>query len=800
MASQNIARLGVVLGIDTAEFTAGVDKAIAENKKLKSSIQRETNAAAKEIIALKYAVEDYGKSLTKTEQIQREIATGRFMNATKEAKQMLLDQARAYDQVAASAQKAGKAQMMGMLGPKGDKLSPQQLSALGYQTTDILTGLAGGQNPLLVLIQQGGQLRDQFGGVSNVFKAFASVLSPLKLALGGVGAVIGALAYSFYQGSKELQAFNDNLILTNNYAGITKGKLNEVSEAVGTKLNVSVGNAKEAFYVLAASGKFTKESIGAVGEAVLNFAKLTGKDGKEAANELMSSFNGTAASAKDLNDKYHFLTVTQYKQIELLEMQGQKQKAIVVQADAFNQSIRNQKRDVGDLALAWENTVNWFSKYYDKLKGLADIGTNDDLIKRTKNQIETIKASIAATNGGEGNKAQRDALEVALINLRYYEGEKKKIEDKAAEDNKKQAELSAYQKANGLQGQLELEKDFRKASYEAQINEAMYGANEETRIKLEAAKKVYDEILKTEDNLLKNGTYNAALEYRNRTQKVEAILKDAEQKYAEISRQKEKELSKAQVNQQFEIENEKEKLKLYESQILMTEQQYKIGLNRLEVEHEIAKINRETSLTDEAKARLIEQQRKIGAAKEEVIGLSDKLETLRSINQAVFSNMGSAIDNFVRTGKFAFKDFARSVIQDIIAIQLKAQATKILGSVFSAIPSFFGGGPTGLASLGPSVNSSSVAFKASGGPVMANSPYIVGEVGPELFVPQGSGTIIPNNQLASSMQQPQIVYNGPYIQNMSAIDTQSATQFIASNKMSIFAANQSAARSLPASR
>ena len=70
MASQNIARLGVVLGIDTAEFQAGVDKAIAENKKLKASIQRETNAAAKEIAALKYATEDYGKSVSKVTQVQ----------------------------------------------------------------------------------------------------------------------------------------------------------------------------------------------------------------------------------------------------------------------------------------------------------------------------------------------------------------------------------------------------------------------------------------------------------------------------------------------------------------------------------------------------------------------------------------------------------------------------------------------------------------------------------------------------------------------------------------------------------
>ena len=73
MASSNIARLGVVLACDTAEFTASINKAIEENNKLKRSIQRDSDAAAKEIIALKYATEDYGKEVSKVVQIEREI-------------------------------------------------------------------------------------------------------------------------------------------------------------------------------------------------------------------------------------------------------------------------------------------------------------------------------------------------------------------------------------------------------------------------------------------------------------------------------------------------------------------------------------------------------------------------------------------------------------------------------------------------------------------------------------------------------------------------------------------------------
>ena len=161
--------------------------------------------------------------------------------------------------------------------------------------------------------------------------------------------------------------------------------------------------------------------------------------------------------------------------------------------------------------------------------------------------------------------------------------------------------------------------------------------------------------------------------------------------------------------------------------------------------------------------------------------------------------MEQALDQFVRTGKLSFSDLARSIISDLIAIQMRAQATAIfkssgLGDIFS---SFFGGGGGGSPVFG------STAFwggKADGGNVSSNNSYMVGERGPELFIPNSSGTIIPNHQLGSMGNQPQVVYNGPYIANMSAIDTQSAVQFLSRNKEAVWAANQSAQRSLPQSR
>lgn len=152
---------------------------------------------------------------------------------------------------------------------------------------------------------------------------------------------------------------------------------------------------------------------------------------------------------------------------------------------------------------------------------------------------------------------------------------------------------------------------------------------------------------------------------------------------------------------------------------------------------------------------------------------------------SVMSSMNSALDTFVTTGKMNFSSFAQSVIQDIEKIILKAMVAKTMTAAF---------GGTAFGDL--------LGF-ADGGSPPVGVPSIVGEQGPELFVPNRSGTIIPNNQLSSVLggggtSGP--TYNGPYIASMSAIDTQSAVQFLARNKTAVWSANQSAQRGLPTSR
>ena len=131
--------------------------------------------------------------------------------------------------------------------------------------------------------------------------------------------------------------------------------------------------------------------------------------------------------------------------------------------------------------------------------------------------------------------------------------------------------------------------------------------------------------------------------------------------------------------------------------------------------------------------------------------------------QNAFQSMEDSLVDFVQTGKLNFKDFANSVIADMIRIavrqQLIAPLLRSFGSSFAPAPSGIGYGEAfsggDIFKPGALDNLQNIPFgagtvlpgRAMGGPVSAGSPYLVGEKGPELFIPNSSGNIAPNTSL-----------------------------------------------------
>jgi len=143
-----------------------------------------------------------------------------------------------------------------------------------------------------------------------------------------------------------------------------------------------------------------------------------------------------------------------------------------------------------------------------------------------------------------------------------------------------------------------------------------------------------------------------------------------------------------------------------------------------------------------------------------------------------------AIVNFVKTGKLSFKDLANSIIADFVRIQARQIALGLFGGggTSSGIGNFF------------SILSGGLPGRASGGPVSANTPYLVGENGPELFMTKTAGTIIPNNQLGAMGGSTSVTYN------INAVDASSFRQMLAREPEFLYAVTEKGRSSIPGGR
>jgi phage-related minor tail protein len=813
MASQNIARLGVVLGLDTAEFTAEIEKAISANGKLKNAIRRDTDAAAKELIGLKHATDDYGKSLTRVQMIQRENTSGRFMNATAEMKQRLLDQAKAYDALTAATQKAAGAQF---------KMNQQQQIQLTYQTTDFFTQIASGQSPLIAAIQQGGQLKDVMGGVGNAFRAIGSLITPVTVSVTALAVAFTGTAYAVYQGNEEFKKLQDTITLTGNFAGITTDKFYLMSRALKQDVNVSIGTAKDIMESLVASGRFTEQTMASVGRAIAMFAKVSGLDAKESAEKLMSGFDGTAAGAKRLNDQYNFLTIAQYKQIEALEKQNDQQAAAQIVADALTESLKGNRRQVGYLEEAWSDLKKMASSAWNAMLGLgrpeqtieALERVNEQVIKTMKNIAERQKLGLnTQLMEAELRKQQEEFQRLTAKLVAESEAEDKK--GKKARENADA--IAARSKSGGLNAQIKLGQEAARLEMDAYFAKKLDMAPELQRIDIEMQQKsslaVLEEYQKNQDTLGQFAAENA----RIRAAKIAAIEAEADKKRFAYRKRMSWEADLREFEQTTEVlfRIDRERTQIFrdiatkrDEQTYLREQieakQQLIGATKKEVDIAMARIQAEQELqrlmrTQQFKSMSEEDQRKaqknmedVLAAKTVNIELAESLQRTENMYNTVFSSMGSAIEQFVRTGKLSIKDFTRSVIQDMFIMQMKLQAMTLVRALI--------GGFSTAMTYGTNIGSQQTNMlaaqefgmprRANGGAVSGGTPYMVGEKGPEMFMPSGSGTIIPNHSMG--MGSTTNVTNN-YI---NAIDTKSFEDRLLGSSNAIWAANQYAGKNL----
>ncbi|MEW3663524.1 phage tail tape measure protein [Pseudomonas aeruginosa] len=308
----------------------------------------------------------------------------------------------------------------------------QAMRQLPAQITDVVTSLASGMPLWMVAIQQGGQIKDSFGGVGATFQALgdqvksffgiasnasdglddiargadaaaasANNAKTAMVGLSGAGSafiVIGAavaaagvaLALAYEKGSSEADELNKAIVLTGNYAGTTAGQLS----AMAASLARANGTQYEAVAVLSeitATGKFTVDQIEQVATTSIAMQEATGKAVSDTVAEFSKLADEPVKASQQLNEKYHYLTASVYEQIAALDQQGDSLGAAQLAMDAYSQAMDERASQIvenlGTLETAWKTVAGVAKGAWDEMLGVGRTETPEERLEQlTKGQ------------------------------------------------------------------------------------------------------------------------------------------------------------------------------------------------------------------------------------------------------------------------------------------------------------------------------------------------------------------------------------------------------------------------------
>lgn len=285
---------------------------------------------------------------------------------------------------------------------------------LPAQMTDITVGLTTGQSPFYVLMQQGGQLKDIFGGIGPAIRAVvgyvAGLLTPVNLVTAGVV----AMAFAFEAGASEVRTFQNAITMTGGAAGVTANELGAMAKRIGDVRGTTAA-AAEALTKLVDTGKLGADSIEELGRAAILTQAATGRSVEDMVKDYERIADAPAEAIAKLNERYNFLTRAVYEQIAALEKEGRQQDAARLALTAYSQAMEERSQqvvqNVGYIEKAWNGAKNVAKEAWDAMLGLGRDLTPQDRIGQIQKELDQIGESFFHQDRAKALRAQLTGLQ-----------------------------------------------------------------------------------------------------------------------------------------------------------------------------------------------------------------------------------------------------------------------------------------------------------------------------------------------------------------------------------------------------
>ena len=248
------------------------------------------------------------------------------------------------------------------------------MRTLPAQFTDIATQLAGGQNPWLILLQQGGQVKDSFGGMIPMFRGLAGAITLPMVGVTSLAVATGALVYAWYQGDSTLSAFNKTLVLSGNQSGLTADRMLTLSRA-GQAAGLTFNQARESLAALVNAGVRGGEQFDAINQSVARFASASGVEVDKVAEAFGKLTTDPTSGLTAMARQFRNVTAEQIAYVAQLQRSGDEAGALQAANDiatkGFDEQTRRLKENMGTLETWADKTGKAFKSMWD---AILDIG------------------------------------------------------------------------------------------------------------------------------------------------------------------------------------------------------------------------------------------------------------------------------------------------------------------------------------------------------------------------------------------------------------------------------------------
>ena len=350
---------------------------------LQASIDKEkaTKAAQKFIQSLEN--EANAATMTRTELLQLKAAQ---LGVSDQAAPIIDRIGKAAEASAVQLQKQSSAFVKSGLSAGQYKQAIRQLPA---QITDIGTSLAGGIPIWLIAIQQGGQIKDSFGGIANTARFALAAINPLTAVVGTLGLALGALGVAAYQADKNTRGLASTITLVGNSTITSTSQINQVVDGIERSTLATRGLIQEIANSLVANGNLTLTQIDKITKATAQWATVTSTNSKTILGYFDQITKDPIQGLVALDKQFNFLQSGQLKYIENIRKTSGETEALTAATDLFANVMENRLEDVALSLNPLESAWNSFRKFVSEIW--------DDISKRTLGALNLITDVVAGT-------------------------------------------------------------------------------------------------------------------------------------------------------------------------------------------------------------------------------------------------------------------------------------------------------------------------------------------------------------------------------------------------------------------